>query len=124
MSNLPPPPTVADPGSFAWVQWNASLYNLLTTQASVAWSLLNFAGSSLADLQTRTHAMLQSIEGSGTYHLSQTLHDRIAGFISQATNPTTTDIPVGQWALYKNTATNTLKLWANDGGTLKSVTLT
>lgn len=38
--------------------------------------------------------------------------------------PTTTDIPQGQWAVYKDTSGGTIKLYANDGGTIKSVTLT
>ena len=124
MSRLPQPPTTADPGSFAWVQWNAALYNLLSAQSTVAWNLINFAGSNLSDLQNRTHAMLQSIDGTGTYHFSQAEHDRLINVLSLSTNPTTSDIPNGKWAIYKNTSTNTVRLWANDGGTLKSITLT
>lgn len=43
---------------------------------------------------------------------------------SKAGSPTTADISSGNWAIYKNTTTGTLKLWANDGGVMKSVTLT
>jgi hypothetical protein len=42
---------------------------------------------------------------------------------SKAGAPTTTDIPAGQSAIYKNTTLGTVSLWVNDGGTMKSVTL-
>jgi hypothetical protein len=45
-------------------------------------------------------------------------------FASAASDPTATEIPAGFVKLYKNTTSGVLKLWANDGGTLKSVTLT
>lgn len=45
-------------------------------------------------------------------------------FKTLSADPTTTDIPTGYTMLVKNTTSGVLKLWANDGGTLKSVTLT
>jgi hypothetical protein len=45
-------------------------------------------------------------------------------FFSKAGAPTATDIPAGTWAIYKDTTGGTLKIYANDGGTIKSVTLT
>ena len=42
----------------------------------------------------------------------------------QASDPTTTDVYVNTWAIYKNTGSGVVKLWVNDAGTLKSVTLT
>jgi len=44
--------------------------------------------------------------------------------VSSATDPSNTNISAGEWAIYKNTSTGTVKLWTNDGGTMKSVTLT
>jgi hypothetical protein len=123
---LPPPPTRADSGDFAWVAWQNQLYRLLSTTGSVAWTLVDKAGSSLADLQTRTHAMLTGIAGTGVYHLSQTEQQRVTATVavnSKAGAPTTTDIPAGYWAIYKDTSGGTLKLYANDGGTIKSVAL-
>ena len=38
--------------------------------------------------------------------------------------PTTADIPPGFFVMYKDTSGGTLKIYANDGGTIKSVTLT
>lgn len=46
------------------------------------------------------------------------------GFSTQSADPTTSDIPAGQFAVIKNSTSGALKLWANDGGTIKSVALT
>ena len=45
-------------------------------------------------------------------------------FLSSTADPTTTDIPASVATLWKNTTTGELRLWANDGGTMKSVLLT
>lgn len=45
------------------------------------------------------------------------------GFFSLTADPSTLDLAVGGVALYKNTTSGVLKLWANDGGTMKSVAL-
>lgn len=65
----------------------------------------------------------QGGSASERYHLTQTQHTRATSFISAAADPTTSDIAAGEWAMYKNTTSGLLKLWANDGGTMKSVTL-
>ena len=67
---LPPPPTRADTGDFAWVAWYNQLYALLSTTGAVSWSQVNKAGSSIADLQNHNHNLLTSIDGAGTYHVS------------------------------------------------------
>lgn len=46
----------------------------------------------------------------------------VLGFATTAAEPPT-GIPAGKWALVKNTTTGALKLWANDSGTLRSITL-
>lgn len=38
----------------------------------------------------------------------------------KAGDPTTSDIASNTWAVYKNTSTGDIKLWANDGGVMKS----
>ena len=62
------------------------------------------------------------------YHLTQDEYDQFqAGQIemqSKATDPVAADIPSGFAAVYKNTTSGDVKLWVNDGGTFKSVTLT
>lgn len=40
-----------------------------------------------------------------------------------AADPTTAEVPLNQWVIYKNTTSGTVKLWVNDNGTLKSVTI-
>lgn len=45
-------------------------------------------------------------------------------FQSLTADPTTLDLSAGQSRLIKNTTSGSLRLWANDGGTIKSVPLT
>lgn len=121
---LPPPPTKAEPGSYAWVDWNTKLTRYLNQGESVPWSIVDKAGSSLGDLQDTAHSHLSSVLGGGSYHLSNTQYTRVSSVISKAGFPTTSDIAAGQWAIYKDTSGGTVRLWANDGGVMKSVTLT
>ncbi len=48
----------------------------------------------------------------------------ISKITRQGFDPTTSQIAENEWLVVKNTTTGVLKLWANDGGTLKSVALT
>ena len=148
---LPPPPTRAGAGDFAWTAWYNQLYTLLNTNGSVSWDLVNKAGSSIADLQNKNHGLLTSILGTGQYHISSaeaanvTALPNISGNAatsssctgnaatatstglltvqSKSSDPTTSDIAASKAAVYKNTTTGLVKLWTNDGGTMKSVTL-
>lgn len=43
---------------------------------------------------------------------------------SLATDPGTANVPSGTASLWKNTTSGLVKLWTNDGGVMKSVTLT
>lgn len=45
-------------------------------------------------------------------------------FYSQSTDPGVAGVPTGTWSVWKNTSSGLVKVWANDNGTLKSVTLT
>lgn len=164
---LPPPPQRADSGDFAWVAWYNQLYALLSSTGSLAWSLVNKAGSSIADLANHSHNILSGIQGGvaneyyhltateytnlatpahnsttgkqgGTtneyYHLTSAQNTNVAAlptaanivvqaFKTKAGIPTTTDIIAGNWAIYKDTSGGSIKLYANDGGTIKSVAL-
>lgn len=74
---LPPPPTRADNGDFAWVAWYNQLYTLLSTTGSVAWSQINKAGSSISDLQNHNHDLLSGLQGGTSgeyYHLTSAEH--------------------------------------------------
>jgi hypothetical protein len=155
---LPPVPTNSPPGSGFWNDWYEKLRTLVNSGSiAVLWSSINFAGSSLADLATKPHNSLQSIQGgvagefyhltsaqysaltagahnslaglqgggaTERYHLTLTQHNRATTVISKAGLPVAADIAAGQWAVYKDTTGGTVRLFANDGGTLKSVTLT
>jgi hypothetical protein len=44
-------------------------------------------------------------------------------FYTSASDPTSTDITSGCFSVWKNSGTSIIKLWANDGGTMKSVAL-
>lgn len=156
---LPPPPTRAANGDFAWTAWYNQLYTLLSTSGSVSWDLVNKAGSSIADIVNRAHNLLTSIQGGTAgeyYHLTAAQHASLGvgnhndllskqggsaseyyhlnasdytNRVTQITKtkagiPTTADIAAGNWAVYKDTSGGTIKLYANDGGTIKSVALT
>ena len=51
-------------------------------------------------------------------------HRAITQYYTKAGVPTAADIPPGFFAIYKDTSGGTLKIYANDGGVIKSVTLT
>lgn len=142
---LPPPPTRAADGSFAWTAWYNQLYTMLSTTGAVAWDLVNKAGSSIGDLQNKNHSLLTSILGTGSYHISAAEATNVTAlpaaatiitianyasnnivdtaFKTKAGVPTTSDIAAGKWAIYKDTSGGTLKLYANDGGVIRSVAL-
>lgn len=124
---VPPPPTKSEPGSFAWMDWYRNLYAFLNQAITITWAQIDKSTSSLADITTRPHSALQSILGTGEYHLSANEQARasVSLFLqSQATDPTTGDIPTSNWAIYKNTTSGLVKLWVNDAGTMRSVTIT
>lgn len=81
-SGLPPPPTRAASGDFAWVAWYNQLYSLLSTTGAVSWSQVNKAGSSIADLQNHNHGLLTSILGNGDYHVSSTQASNLTSGVS------------------------------------------
>lgn len=43
--------------------------------------------------------------------------------VTSSTTPTTSDIPANESRIWKNTGAGTVRLYVNDGGTLKSVVL-
>lgn len=88
--------------------------------------------TTVTNVNNNGHAGLTAIAGTGANHVSldesrtlTTLNtDGRLSLKVKAGAPTTTDIAASQWALYKDSGTLAVKLWVNDGGTLKSVTLT
>jgi len=45
-------------------------------------------------------------------------------FYSAAVDPGTGGVPSGTWSVWKNTTSGQVRVWANDGGVMKSVLLT
>ena len=132
-SILPPTPQGVPPGHPFWNQWYERLRVIINNLAtSISWVNLNFTGSKLQDIVDRQHNVLQSLQGgsAGDYqHLTTAQVTSLSGIgnivlYSKVTDPTTSDISSGVGKLYKNTTSNVIKLWVNDSGTLKSVTLT
>lgn len=55
------------------------------------------------------------------------VHDKLSkqgAVLQQSADPAVQDIDTNQWQIIKNTTTGVVKLWVNDNGTLKSITLT
>ena len=106
---------------------NRAHNNLQSIQGGTAGEYYHLTAAQYSALTAGPHNNLSGLQGGTTnqyYHLTQNQHTKLTSFISQASDPTTSDISSGTWALYKNTTSGDLKLWANDGGTLKSVILT
>ncbi len=121
---IPPFPLTASPGSALLAKWYEDLRNLLNAGAS--WALLNFSGSNLTDIVTRNHNDLQNIQGGNPgeyYHLTNSQYLTATTVKTKAGAIVVGDIPLSTWAVYKDTSGGTLKLYANDGGVLKSVAL-
>ena len=95
---LPPVPIGESTDSFAWQQWYLALDRLYNGTGTVAWALIDKTGSNLADLATRDHASLQSMQGGATgerYHLTAAQHTNLtgAGTITSGTyTPTLTGV--------------------------------
>ena len=129
---LPPAPLNSPMSSYAWTDWYVKLVSFINTQNNIAWASINKSGSNLNELATRLHNDLQTIQGGAVgdrQHLTTAQVTSLNNIGSLLTNtstadPTTSDIAVGTGKLWKNTTSGQLKLWANDGGTMKSVLLT
>ena len=124
---IPPTPVGVPPGHSFWNDWYEKIRSAVNQGSiSVLWSNINFSGSNITDLASRAHNNLQSIQGgsAGEYnHLNNTQLARATTVINKAGAPTTAEIAAGTWAIYKDTSGGTVRLWCNDGGTMKSVLL-
>lgn len=72
---LPPPPTQnKNLDSHVWQDWFRKVREYVVNPGTVSWGTINFAGSSLADIQSRDHNVLQGVQGGASgqfYHLKQ-----------------------------------------------------
>jgi hypothetical protein len=76
-TGLPPPPINDSPGSFTWMEWYRQLRSYISTNGSVPWYVINFAGSNITDIATREHNALQNAQGGASgekYHLTAAQH--------------------------------------------------
>lgn len=81
MAALPPPPTNDTTGSYAWLEWFRQLRNYISTVGSVPWNIIDFTGSTLSSIASRSHQVLQSLQGGTTgqyYHLTANEHSGAA----------------------------------------------
>lgn len=98
--------------------------NLQSIQGGTTGQYYHLTAAQYASLGAGNHNDLLGIQGGSTterYHLTNTQHSRATTMLSAAADPTTSTIGAGEWAIYKNTTSGDVKLWVNDGGTLKSV---
>lgn len=77
--NIPPPPNPNnDINDFSWKDWFRILRDSLVTAGAYAWSLINFSGSNIKDIETRNHNDLQNVQGGATsqkYHLTASSYE-------------------------------------------------
>ena len=79
-NQLPPIPNNPITDVFVWRDWFYQVSQVLTQQASIAWTSINFTGSNLRDIVTRQHNALQDIQGgiaNQYYHLTATEYSNV-----------------------------------------------
>lgn len=92
---LPPVPIGEPQGSFAWQQWYLQLQQFYTGTGTIAWDLVDKAGSDLVDLATRDHASLQNMQGGTTgerFHLTSAQHTFLTAISGGTYTPTLTNV--------------------------------
>lgn len=106
---------------------NRAHNNLQSIQGGAAGEYYHLTAAQHAALAAGPHNNMTSIQGGGAterYHLTLAQHTVATTTVSKAGTPTTSDIAAGTWAVYKDTSGGTVRIWANDGGVMKSATLT
>lgn len=122
-------PVGTPPGSAYWNQWYEQLRNLINSgSVYTTWANINFTGSTITSIVSRPHNSMQTIQGGavGDYQHLTTAQVSSLGTLtlnSSLADPTTSDVAANTAKLYKNTTSGLVKLWVNDGGTMKSVQL-
>lgn len=109
----PPPPVKSEPGSFAWMDWYRSLYDLITSPGSIAWTLLDFAGSNITDIAIRLHNSLQTIQGGTAgeyYHLTSAQHVSLTAGASIVTVAVDTTLTLASGTVLVNTTSNAVTI--------------
>jgi hypothetical protein len=104
------------------------LHNTLQgVQGGTAGEAYHLTAAQLASLGAGAHNNLTAIQG-GTlterFHLTALQESRSGKTQIKAGLPLVADLATGEWAVYKDTTGGSIRLWVNDGGVLKSTTLT
>lgn len=82
---LPPIPNNPITDVFVWRDWFYKVSQVLSQQAAIAWTSINFTGSNLRDIQTRQHNALQAIDGGvggQYYHLTQAQWNQVTNYFN------------------------------------------
>jgi hypothetical protein len=120
MAYLPPPPVQDVSGSYAWLDWYRQLRNYISQSGSVPWNVIDFAGSDIVNIISRSHQNLQSLQGGTTgqyYHLTQSKHTELSGtFLSVVTASATVNGESNVVCNYAGTVTLTLPAASSNSG--------
>ena len=103
-------------GANIWEQrntTNAQTFRLYRTYTDAS----NYERLGLLTTNTTRYTITSENAGTGSARSLE------VSFYTAASDPTSTDITSGCFSVWKNSGTGTIKLWANDGGTMKSVAL-
>lgn len=101
--------------------------NMQSFQGGAAGEYYHLTAAQYSALTAGPHNNLATIQGgilTERFHLTSAEATRATTVLSKAGLPVAADIPAGIWAVYKDTTGGSIRLWANDGGVLKSVALT
>lgn len=82
-TRIPPPPLNADDKG-VWSSWYIGIVNAINNlSASLKWTLLDFTGSNITDIKTKSHQALDNLQGGSSterYHLTSTQASAISAF--------------------------------------------
>lgn len=105
MSELSPPPTDSNILSIPWQHWFELLRRFIIDfdfKITNLFAELNVLGGQVVGVQF----LIDNPE------------------VKRSTaDPTTSDILSNRWGIWKNTTTNQIRLWVNDGGTMRSLNI-
>jgi len=92
---------------------NAQTYLLYRTYTDAS----NYERLGILSTNTTRYTITSQNAGTGSARSLE------ASFYTSASDPTSSDITSGCFSVWKNSGSGTVKLWVNDGGTMKSVAL-
>lgn len=82
-TRIPPPPVTSEDKTI-WNNWYVAVKDAINNlRAALTWTLLDFTGSNLTDIVTKSHQVLDNLQGGSVgerYHLTSTQATAIASF--------------------------------------------